>query len=50
MPLLLIWAINAKRKVLKKKNNMAAFIYGIPVGKSRLAGSKKKNKRVKKGK
>ena len=34
----------------KKNGNMTAFIYGIPIGTSRFVGSKKKNKRIKRGK
>lgn len=33
-----------------KKANMTAFIYGTPKGNSRFVGSKKKNRRIKRGK
>lgn len=33
-----------------KNGNMSAFMYGSPKGNSRFVGSKKKNKRMKRGK
>lgn len=38
------------RDKVKKNGNMNAFIYGMPVQGSRYVGSKKKRKRIKRGK